>query len=543
MTQPAGHGKSHQRRGSVRHRASARQQCVPATNPAPPTGAAITEVVRQGVGEQNYRHWFHQRARLEVTNEQLLVHVANPFICSWMMKRFRQQLTAAAVELLGPSAGFVVHVDTDLSDSATASASETDAGTATEAASAAPQSSDSSTAVTGTSSPASRHSGPAPAADNQHRSNPLRSSHSTRSSDPAALITRPPARRRFRTFRSFVSGPCNELSLMASRQVTEAPGERFNPLFLHGPTGVGKSHLLESIYSEIRRNHPELNTLFLTSESFTNYFTAALTSGSVPSFRQRFRSVDVLLVDNIEFLSNKKATQEEFLHTIDQLIDHGGQLVLTCDRHPRLLTKHREELTTRFVGGLVCRIDRPAESTRQKLVESLTLPHQQHLSKGAMNLLVRHGGRNARELQGSVNSLVSHATLRNERVTSRVARGLLGDLREECRHLVRICDVERIVCEAFGISVKDLRSKTRRKAISCPRSVAMYVARRLTKAAWREIGQYFGGRDHSTVVAASKRVDDWIARSVAVELPNSCRGTTWNDVVQELEERILAAAS
>lgn len=521
MTQPADHGKSQLGRNSVRQRDSGNPD-IPPNSPSTPTSAAIVAVVRRGVGEQNYRHWFHERARLEVSSEQLQVLVANPFICSWMMKRFRQQLTAAAVELLGPSAGFAVHVDASLHDSATGSSTPSP-----KSASVAAAPPPAVSVISGTDSPV-------PASTN---------SELRRSNEPSALATRPPSRRRFRSFRSFVSGPCNELSLMAARQVSEEPGKRFNPLFLHGGTGVGKSHLLESIYTETRRNHPELNTLFLTSEAFTNYFTNALSSRSVPSFRQRFRSVDVLLIDNIEFLGNKKATQEEFLHTIDQLTDHGGQLVLTCDRHPRLLTKHREELTMRFVGGLVCRIDNPAESTRQKLVESLTLPHQQHLSQGALNLLVRQGGRNARELQGSINSLVSHATLRGDRVTSRVARSLLGDLREECRHLVRISDVERIVCEAFGISVQDLRSKTRRKAISCPRSVAMYVARRLTKSAWREIGQYFGGRDHSTVVAASKRVDDWITRSATVDLPNSCRGTTWNEVVQELEERILATAS
>jgi len=330
---------------------------------------------------------------------------------------------------------------------------------------------------------------------------------------------------------------------MAARQIIASPGDRLNPLYIHGPTGVGKTHLLEAVYTELRRQRPNLNVLFLTSEAFTNYFTNALASRSVPSFRQRFRSVDVLLIDNVEFLGNKKATQEEFLHTIDQLTDHGGQLVLTSDRHPRLLTRHREELTTRFVSGLVCRIETPAESTRRKLIESLALPHRKLLSSGVLDYLVRQGGRNARELQGAVNCLVSQGVLRGERITAREAREMLGELRDECRHLVRISDVERIVCEAFGVSAQDMRSKTRRKAISCPRSVAMYVARKLTKSAWREIGQYFGGRDHSTVVAAAHRVERWIDEDAAVELPNSCRGTTWSEVVREIEERLLALAS
>jgi len=512
MTQPAHHGKNHLRRNSIRRQKSSTS--LAATCPAP---AALVEAVRQEIGPQNYVHWFQDRARLESDSDQLLVHVANPFICTWMMKRFRKQLTAAAVRMLGPSAGFTVHVDATLSDDAHSGSKQT----------------------TTTSQPAAA----GPLDTTTVEKSPSSSVVARQQQEPSALATRQPARRRFRAFHSFVAGPCNELALMAAQQISAAPGERFNPLFLHGTTGVGKSHLLESIYSEIRKTRPELNVLFLTSESFTNYFTQALTSRTVPSFRQRFRNVDVLLVDNIEFLGNKNATQEEFLHTIDQLMDHGGQLALSCDRHPRLLTKHREELTARFVGGLVCRIEAPADSTRRKLVESLALPYRGQLSPGALNYVSSHGGRNAREIQGSINCLVSYANLRRQRVTTSQARTLLAGLKDECHHLVRISDVERVVCEAFGISVQDMRSKTRRKSISCPRSVAMYVARRLTKAAWREIGQYFGGRDHSTVVAASKRVDEWISDSIPVNQPNSCRGTTWAEVVQEIEDRLMAMAS
>jgi len=473
--------------------------------PGTPTLSTIISAVRAGIGEQNYRHWFQERSQFRINGSQLIVQVANPFISGWILKRFRSELASVAAQLLGPSAGFTVDADDSL-----------------RAAEPQPSAKVKSTTVTPPSGQLSA---------------------STSTASPVPVVSRPTPRRRFRSFLSFVDGPCNELALMAAKQVCEAPGERFNPLYLHGPTGVGKSHLLEAIYSELRRTHQDRNVLFLTSESFTNYFTQALNGRSVPSFRQRFRSVDVLLIDNIEFLGNKRATQEEFLHTIDQLVDHGGQLVITADRHPRLLTKHREELTTRFVSGLVCKVDSPAECTRQKLVASLALPHQGKLTRDALDYVARQGGKNARELQGAINCLVGHASLRGGRLTARQAREALGELKAECRHLVRISDVERIVCEIFGVSVQDMRSKTRRKAIACPRSVAMFIARRLTKAAWREIGQYFGGRDHSTVVAAARRVEQWIENSEPVELPNSCRGTTWTDVVREIEEQILALAS
>ena len=505
MTQPAHHGTTRSRGttppaiGSPRAHTNS-TSLVPLT-PDPGEKAtssdAIANAVRDGIGEQNYRHWFLDRSRFDVVGGKLTVQVANPFISSWIMKRFRRELANIARELLGPSAEFTVDSDSSLDDKRPERQAM----------------SDQTPARTGTVN------------------------------SPAAVVARPASRRRFRSFASFVDGPCNELALMAARQVCENPGQRFNPLYLYGPTGVGKTHLLEAVYSEVRRQGPNLNVLFLTSEAFTNYFTQAMNSRSAPSFRQRFRNVDVLLIDNVEFLGNKRGTQEEFLHTIDELIDHGGQLVLTSDRHPRLLTKHREDLTTRFVSGLVCKVDAPAESTREKLVTSLAVPHKGKLTREALEYVARQGGRNARELQGAINCLVGHASLRGECVTVRHARDALGELKAECRHLVRISDVERIVCESFGVSVQDMRSKTRRKAIACPRSVAMYVARKLTKSAWREIGQYFGGRDHSTVVAASRRVEKWIDESAPVELPNSCRGTTWTDVVREIEEQILALAS
>ena len=151
--------------------------------------------------------------------------------------------------------------------------------------------------------------------------------------------------------------------------------------------------------------------------------------------------------------------------------------------------------------------------------------------------------KNVREIQGALNCLHGHFTLDNQRVTAARAREILGDMERECRRLVRISDVEKVVCEAFGLSVADLRSKSRRKAVSCPRSLAMFVARKLTKLAYREIGMYFGGRDHSTVVAAEKRVQSWVDGEAPIELPSSCRGRTIAEVIHELEERLLSLAS
>ena len=485
---------------------------------------ALLAALRDEIGEQNFQHWFHKRTRFEVAGDRFVVYVANPFILNWLLRRFRSALNRAAQLVLGLSASCQLEVDESLlSDTATATKPQTDGVER----SAADQSKEN--AASGVT-----------AAANRKRANTAPQS-AAESDRPGSLIL-PNNRRKFRSFESFVSGECNDLAALAARQVSAAPGERYNPLFIHGGTGTGKTHLLEGIYTEARRQHPTKNVMYLTSEAFTNYFTSALTSRTVPSFRQRFRNVDVLLIDNIEFLDNKRATQEEFLHTIVQVIEHGGQVVVSSDRHPRMLTKHREELTTRFVSGLVCRIEAPDESTRHKLVRSMVVGTKAVFSDEALDYIVRRH-RNMREIQGAINQLEGQFSLTGRRISLTVAREVLGEMAEECRRLVRISDVEKVVCEAFGVTAADLRSASRRKAIALPRAVAMFLSRRMTKSAYREIGMYFGGRDHSTVVAAERKVTDLVTRGEALDLPTSCPGRTFGELIDELEQRLMTLAS
>jgi len=478
----------------------------------PQTSDAVSAVQR-AVGEADFQHWFATRSRFTCEGDHLVVEVPNPFILNWLMKRFRSALVRAAHDLLGPSASFQLRVNASLQQSAAVPPAEDSNGNAATAAKAV------------VSSAARRNRRSQTEAGHRNESQPTS------------------GRRRFRSFDTFVRGESNELAALAARQVASVPGEKFNPLYLYGGTGTGKTHLLEAIYSDARRRHKDLNVVYLTSEGFTNYFTAALSARTIPSFRQRFRNVDVMLIDNVEFLDNKRATQEEFLHTIVQVIEHGGQVVISSDRHPRMLTRHREELTTRFLSGLVCRIESPDDQLRQQLVRTIATQLNADFSEEALDYVARRCRRNIRELQGAMNSLDGHHALTGKRITVQLARQVLGDLEEESRRLVRISDVERVVCEAFGVTATELRSKTRRKAISLPRSLAMYISRKLTHSAYREIGLYFGGRDHSTVVAAEKRVFSWINHDEPVKVPTSCKSRTISGIVSELEDRLMAMAS
>lgn len=486
----------------------------------------LEETLRAVVGERDFQQWFQTRSRIAVDDDRLQVFVPNPFLLKWMSERFRADLSVVASRLLGPSGNVQFEVDARL------------------AAVAAPVSAEESAEATVTNPHSQAPSGNGQSFQDSVSAS-IRSVQRRGSTvEPAASGTATPrSRRRFRSFETFISGECNNIAAMAAMQVANQPGERYNPLFVYGATGTGKTHLLEAVYTEVRRKDPAAQVMYLTSEGFTNYFTSALRERTVPSFRQKFRNVDVLLVDNIEFLDNKRATQEEFLHTIVQVIEHGGQVVISSDRHPRMLTRQREELTTRFLSGLVCRMDVPDEETRRSMAAFFLKDLQDALSPEAVEFVVRHCKRGVREIQGAINQLESCYRLTKKRVSGSRARQLLGTLQEESRRLVRISDVEKVVCDAFGISAAELRSSSRRRLLAVPRAIAMFLSRRLTGSAYREIGLYFGGRDHSTVVAAEKKISRQISEETAVGLPTASRSRTVSELTDYLEQQLQSVAS
>ncbi len=318
------------------------------------------------LGAQNYQRRLKGKARFQVEGHQLVVHVGNPLVLQWLQSRHSLLLNEIAGEVVGPDSEVVFRA----------------------AESIAPESADIA-------------SGEQPSSDSKVAA----VYHSTESVSPIA----PATRKRHSDFFDFVVGEGNQLAFTAARQVAERPGAVLNPLVLHGGVGIGKSHLLEAIVKGIRTRFPALQSLMVTAENFLNYFTEAMKSHSLPSFRQRFRKVDVLLVDDIEFLSSKPASREEFLNTIKKLSDEGCQMVFTADRHPRLLEGMGDDLISRLMGGMVCRIEPPDLATRKALVTQFTQRASFSLSEEIQNYIAERFHRNARELQGAVNSLYALA--------------------------------------------------------------------------------------------------------------------------------------
>ncbi len=346
----------------------------------------------------------------------------------------------------------------------------------------------------------------------------------------------PSSKRRFADLTDFVTGPGNQLAFTAALQICEQPGG-YNPLVLHGGVGIGKTHLLEGVYRRMRIRYPSFRVMFLSAESFANYFTQALRDRTLAGFRQRFRGVDVLMIDDVDFLDGKRVIQEEFLHTIKQLESHGRQVALTADRHPRLLTRLSEELVTRFMSGIVCRIESPDVDTRRAIVARKAARLTARVTDEAIEFVVQRFPQSVRELEGALNFLETYGLMTGKTITHSIARNVLADLERDCVRIVRVAEVEQAVCRLFSIGPNDLRSPRRTRTVSQPRMLAMYLARKMTQAAYTEIGEHFGGRNHSTVMSAEKRVRSLLEANATVKAGNQ----DWKlgDLLASLEQQLL----
>ncbi len=332
----------------------------------------------------------------------------------------------------------------------------------------------------------------------------------------------------------YVVGEGNKLAATSAQMVVDRPGV-MSPLFLHGPTGVGKSHLLEAILHATRRHAPQRRALFLSAEQFTTFFLQALHGKGLPTFRQKYRGVELLIVDDVQFFANKQATLVELLHTIDNLQRAGKQLVLAADRPPEELTSLGKELIARLSGGLSCAIATPEYETRLGILRTAMTEQKLELPTALLEQLAEQLPGDARRLRGAIHRLAALA-MTGEKVTYVSAQPVLADLLRSGTRLVRLPDIEKAVCDAFGVAPDELHSAKKSKQVSQPRMFAMWLARKLTRAGLTEIGSFFGRKSHSTVVAAQKRVDQWRTRGGNVQLVDcSC---DVDEALRRLEVRL-----
>lgn len=331
------------------------------------------------------------------------------------------------------------------------------------------------------------------------------------------------------TFDSFVVGSSNQFAHAASRKVAERPGTSYNPLFLYGGVGLGKTHLLSAIGNFISTRDPHLRIAYLSSEQFTNDVINSIRYDKMIEFRNKYRNVDALLIDDIQFISGKERTQEEFFHTFNTLYEANKQVVISSDRSAKEMSDIEERLRSRFEMGLIADIQPPDLETkivilrRKAEVEGIPLPNDVAL------LLATHIKTNIRELEGALIRLGAFSSLTGQEITVEMAKRVLRDTIQEKKRVVTIEDIQRAVAERFQIKLVELKSKKRTKNLVIPRQICMFLCRELTSLSFPEIGKHFGGKDHSTVIHACKQIEKGMGEDFNLK-------TTLDSLTQNLKE-------
>ncbi len=313
-------------------------------------------------------------------------------------------------------------------------------------------------------------------------------------------------------FDSFVVGSSNQFAHAASRKVAEQPGEIYNPFFIYGGVGLGKTHLLNAIGNAIQERSHDIRIAYVSSEMFTNEVINSIRYDKMGDFRGRFRTVDVLLIDDIQFIAGKERTQEEFFHTFNSLYEENKQIVISCDRSTKELADIELRLRSRFEMGLMADIQPPDLETRVAILSKKGEADRLQMDDDVALFLATHIKTNIRELEGSLLRLSAYSSLTGRRITVDLAKEVLRDTISESRTVVSIDHILKVVAERFQMKTTDLKSKRRTRTVVYPRQIAMYLSRNLTDSSFPEIGRQFGGKDHSTVIHAVRLITEQLQR-------------------------------
>ncbi|EKO3492827.1 chromosomal replication initiator protein DnaA [Vibrio fluvialis] len=308
-------------------------------------------------------------------------------------------------------------------------------------------------------------------------------------------------------FNNFVEGKSNQLGLAAARQVSDNPGAAYNPLFLYGGTGLGKTHLLHAVGNAIVDNNPNAKVVYMHSERFVQDMVKALQNNAIEEFKRYYRSVDALLIDDIQFFANKERSQEEFFHTFNALLEGNQQIILTSDRYPKEINGVEDRLKSRFGWGLTVAIEPPELETRVAILMKKAEDHHIHLPDEVAFFIAKRLRSNVRELEGALNRVIANANFTGRPITIDFVREALRDLLALQEKLVTIDNIQKTVAEYYKIKVADLLSKRRSRSVARPRQLAMALSKELTNHSLPEIGDAFGGRDHTTVLHACRKIE------------------------------------
>jgi chromosomal replication initiator protein len=431
----------------------------------------VQGMLRAEFGETTYRTWLGPLQLIGVEGDRVLLAVPTRFLRDWIAAHYADRIRALWHRLNPEIGGVALIVES--------------ATTATATAPAAPPAPSGAAPALGTTTPPLE----APPAPDSEIGAPL---------DPRC------------TFESFVVGPPNELAFAAASRVAELDTPPFNPLFLYGGVGLGKTHLMHAIAWQIRRQNPGRKVVYLSAEKFMYQFIKALRFKDTMSFKELFRSADVLMVDDVQFIGGKGSTQEEFFHTLNTLVDRGRQIVVSADRSPTELLGLEERIRSRLGWGLVVDIHPTTFDLRLDILrrKAALLAREAEVPDRVLEFLAHRITANVRELEGALNRVAAQATLVGRAITLEIAQEVLQDLLRAHERRITIEEIQKRVAEHYRLRMADMLSARRARAVARPRQVAMYLAKQLTPRSLPEIGRKFGGRDHTTVMHAIRRIEE-----------------------------------
>ena len=500
-----------------------------------PQLAKLADAIAQRVGQQRFSVWFNNSTRLDLRQDGLEIAVPNDFISEWIGRNFTQPIQDAAAEVLGCSLAIRFSVMPQLFDAVTRNSAKTE-GKALATPHGPPANGRSvnghngngngsgSITATAIAVPVGRAAAP---------SAPLPQHEIRRTAGPSAGNVR-----LRHDLSGFIVGSSNQLAYNAAGHVAEHPGQQYNPLFIHGACGLGKTHLLQGLCKRFIENHPTKRWLYLTGEEFTNEFLFALRTNKLDAFRRRVRDLDLLVIDDVHFLSGKNATQEEFLHTFNSIEAMGRQVVMASDHHPKMIEEFGESLVNRFVSGMVVRVDPPNLQMRCQILRQLVNREKLEVAEEVINWVARRVTQNVRELEGAVTRITAHVRLTGRRADLALVQEALGDLERQLLAPVKPDAILDAVCNYFGIEMRELMSGRRHRTISLARSVAMHLIRKTAKLSFPEIGMKMGKRNHSTVISACRRMERAIDKNEKLTWHSNVgqRFEDADELVQRLEE-------
>jgi len=319
------------------------------------------------------------------------------------------------------------------------------------------------------------------------------------------------------SFDNFVIGPSNHFAFAACKAVAESPAKSYNPLFLYSQVGLGKTHLMQSVAHEIKKRFPEKKCVYLSSEFFTNELIDSIKNRTTTQFRQKYRNIDVILIDDIHFIAGKEATQEEFFHTFNALHNSHKQIVISSDRPPKEIANLEERLVSRFTWGLIADIQPPDFETRVAILRKKLEREPVNVPEEVIFFIAEQIKTNIRELEGALIRVVAYSMLEERPVGLETAKAVLKDMVQETAKVISVDTIQKEVARFFDLSLTELKSKKRSKNIIIPRQISMYLARKLTNLSLPEIGGFFGGKDHTTILHAYRKIEKELDENVELK--------------------------